>query len=65
MAYKSLGNVASGGGGAGVSSLNGETGAVNLVQGANITITPTGQNITIAASGGSGSIPQATFSIIG
>jgi hypothetical protein len=41
--------------GGGVTSLNGETGAVNLVAGSNITITPVGQNITIASTGASGS----------
>ncbi len=42
------------GGGAGVSSLNGETGNINIVAGTNITVTPSGQSITIAstASGG-------------
>ena len=39
-----------GGGGGGVSSLNGETGAVTIVAGSNITVTPAGQNITIASS---------------
>lgn len=38
----------------GVSSLNGETGAVNIVAGSGITVTPSGQNITIAATGGGG-----------
>lgn len=37
---------------AGVSSLNGETGALTLVAGTNITITPSGTNITIDAAGG-------------
>lgn len=35
----------------GVSSLNNETGAVTLVPGTGITITPAGQNITIASTG--------------
>jgi hypothetical protein len=35
--------------GTGVSSLNSETGAVNIVAGNGITVTPVGQNITIAA----------------
>lgn len=35
----------------GVTSLNAETGAINLVAGAGITVTPSGQNITIAATG--------------
>lgn len=41
----------SGGGGSGVSSLNGETGAVNIVAGSGISVTPAGQNITIANTG--------------
>lgn len=48
-------NQRSGSGAAGVSSLNGETGAVTIVAGTNITVTPVGQNITIAASSGGGS----------
>ena len=40
-----------------VTSLNSITGAVNLVAGTNITLTPAGQNITISASGG-GSSPS-------
>lgn len=44
-----------GGGSAGVSSLNSLTGALSLVAGSNITITPSGSSITIAASGGGGS----------
>lgn len=43
----------SGGGGSGVSSLNGETGAVTLVGGSGITVTPSGSNITISATTGS------------
>jgi len=39
---------------AGVSSLNSLVGALTLVAGANISITPSGSNITIASSGGSG-----------
>lgn len=42
---------APGGSGGGVSSLNSLTGAVTLVAGTNITLTPSGQNITIAVSG--------------
>ena len=44
------------GGGAGVSSLNGETGNVNIVAGSNITVTPSGQSITIASTGGGGGV---------
>lgn len=45
------------GGAAGVTSLNGQTGALTLVAGANITITPGSGTLTIAATGtGGGSI---------
>lgn len=44
---------ASGGGGSGVTSLNGQTGAITLVPGANITITPGAGTLTIASAGGS------------
>lgn len=43
-----------GGGSGGVSSLNSLTGAVTLVAGTNITITPSGNNLTIDSTGGSG-----------
>ena len=43
-----------GGGAAGVSSLNSLTGALSLVAGSNITITPSGSTLTIAATGGGG-----------
>ena len=46
-----------GGGGDGVSSINGLTGAVDLLAGSNITLTPSGNNITIAATGGGISYP--------
>jgi hypothetical protein len=39
-----------GGGGGGVTSLNGETGAVTILGGTGITVTPSGQDITIANS---------------
>jgi hypothetical protein len=44
-----------GGGGGGVTSLNGLTGAVVLAAGTNITLTPSGNTITIASSGGGAS----------
>lgn len=44
-----LGSISSGG----VASLNGETGIVNITAGANITVTPAGQNIQIAATAAS------------
>lgn len=55
--YGQFGN-SSGGGGAGVSSLNAETGDVVLTStGASITITPSGQTINLeAVSGGSGNV---------
>jgi hypothetical protein len=40
----------------GVQSLNGLTGAVTLSAGANITLTPTGNDIEIAATGGTGDV---------
>jgi hypothetical protein len=43
----------SGGGGAGVSSFNALTGAVTISAGSNITLTPSGNNIVIASTGGS------------
>jgi hypothetical protein len=44
----------SGGSSAGVSSLNGLTGALTLIAGTGITITPFGSTLTIASSGSSG-----------
>jgi hypothetical protein len=41
-------------GGSGVSSLNSLTGPVTLAAGSNVTLTPSGSTITIAASGGGG-----------
>lgn len=52
------------GGGSGVSSINGETGAINLLPGTGITITPSGQNITIAATGGGGSGTVTSVSVV-
>lgn len=42
-------------GAGGVTSLNSLVGALTLVAGSNVTITPSGQNLIIAASGGGGS----------
>lgn len=46
-----------GGSGGGVTSFNGLTGAVVLAAGANITLTPAGNTITIASTGGGGGTP--------
>src|ERR1700691_4180722 len=46
----------------GVSSFNALTGAVVLAAGANITLTPSGNTITIASSGGGGSGTVTRFS---
>lgn len=46
-----------GGSGAGVSSLNSQTGAVNILPGANITVTPGSGTITIASTGGGSATP--------
>ena len=43
-----------GGGGGGVTSLNAETGDVTITAGAGISVTPSGQNIAIAAIGAGG-----------
>jgi hypothetical protein len=47
-------NGGGGGGGGGVTSLNTLSGAVTLAQGSGITITPSGNTLTIAATGGGG-----------
>lgn len=50
-----------GGGGGGVSSLNSLAGALNIVAGTGITVTPAGSNITIAATGaGSGTVTSVS-----
>lgn len=46
--------VSAGGGGGGVTSLNTLTGAVTLSAGSNITLTPSGNDIEIASTGGGG-----------
>lgn len=51
-----------GGSGSGVSSLNSLTGALNLIAGTGITVTPSGTNITIAATGaGSGTVTSVAL----
>lgn len=50
--YSSLGGGSGGGGGGGVTSLNSLTGALNLVAGSGITVTPASPNITIASTVG-------------
>ncbi len=59
MEYKNSGGswVSFAGSAAGVSSLNGLTGGLNIVAGANITVTPSGSSITIASTGGGGGTP--------
>ena len=55
-----------GGGVAGVSSLNGLTGALTLVAGTNITIVPAGSNITISSTGGgTGTVTSVGLSVPG
>lgn len=49
--------IASSGGGGGVTSVNAITGAVNLVAGAGVSVTPSGQDITIATT----DVFQATY----
>lgn len=51
----------SGGGGSGVSALNTLTGAVTLAAGSGVTLTPSGNTITIASTGGGGATPVATL----
>lgn len=46
----------SGGGGGGVTDLNGLTGSVTLIPGTNVAFTPTGNGFTIDVTGGSGTV---------
>ena len=46
------GNITISGGTAGVTSLNGKTGAINIVEGSNVTVNTSGNTITISATGG-------------
>jgi hypothetical protein len=48
-------------GGSGVTSLNSLTGALTLVAGSGISITPSGSNLTIAATGGSGTVTSVAL----
>lgn len=60
MASKQIVIPPEGGGSAGVSSVNSLTGAVTLAAGTNVTITPSGNTLTIASSGGGSGITQLT-----
>lgn len=48
------GNITIESGTAGVTSLNGKTGAINIVEGSNVTVNTSGNTITISATGGGG-----------
>jgi hypothetical protein len=50
--------------GAGVTSLNGLIGALTIVAGSGITVTPSGSNITIAATGGGSGFGFAAGAIV-
>lgn len=50
-----------GGAGSGVSSLNGLIGSINLLAGAGITITPSGNNLTIASSLAGGTVTSVSL----
>lgn len=51
-----------GGSGAGVSSLNSLTGALSIVAGSGISVTPSGSTITVAATGGGGTVTSVALS---
>jgi len=53
-----------GGGSGGVSTLNGLSGPLTILPGANVTVTPFGNTITIASSGGGGGSPSAPINSI-
>lgn len=57
-------NIPDFGGGGGVSSLNGQTGALTLVAGTNITIVPGSGTLTINSSGGGGSGTVTSVSVV-
>lgn len=50
-------------GGGGVTSLNSLTGDLSITAGANITVTPSGNTIEIAASGGSGTVTSVALTV--
>ena len=55
------GNITISGGTAGVTSLNGKTGAINIVEGSNVTVNTSGNTITISATGGGGGTVELPF----
>lgn len=57
-----LGGMGASGGGGGVSSLNSLTGNVTLAAGANVSITPSGNTLTISSTGGGG--PAGDFNAL-
>lgn len=56
--------ISGGGGTAGVTSLNGKTGAINIVEGSNVTVNTSGNTITISATGGGGGGTGETYEVI-
>jgi len=59
------GGIGGASGGAGVTSLNALTGALQLIAGANVTITPLGDTITISATAGGAGIASINGSTVG